>query len=183
MRMHSYYIRTKRGGYGIGPRPDTCAECGAHFGPQPAGSISTGYGCEPAGTLDAAAYERETGDQAPALKAGELIERVRAVCFDCCGRADLAQMRATGRGCMYLTRASDDTNGPRGIGSRATHKVSNWPGTLSVPAGAVRESRGGGFGARRRDTWFCLPGDPFLWHGVNRGDNDILRCRRTKERA
>lgn len=174
MNRRAFYVMGRRGGYGIGPRPDTCADCGAHFGPQPAHRCTTGYGTEAAGTVDAATFERMTGEPAPALKAGERIEMARAVCFDCCGRADVSAMRATGRATLYLTKQEGQIFG---------RTVCNWPGTLSIITGDVaHHKRAGGFGSNRTDVWFDGP-DGYRWHGVNRGDNDILRCRRTRERV
>lgn len=87
-------------------------------------------------------------------------------CYACCARQDIADMREHGAITLYLT------------GDRS--RVTNWPGSLSFPVlDVVKHAHGGGFGAQRTDCDFIGP-DGMLWHGVNRGDMDILRCKRVK---
>lgn len=78
-------------------------------------------------------------------------------------------MLETGRAILYLSK---DEAG-------AWH-VTNWPGSLSFPARVHSSPRGGGFGSPRLDAWFTGP-DGATWHAVNRGDNQIARCRRLKK--
>lgn len=89
-------------------------------------------------------------------------------CYACCAAQDRADMLANGRATLYLSK---DKSG-------AWH-VSNWPGTLTFLARAKTAHRGGGFGCQRTDAWFRGP-DGAMWHAINRGDNQIARCRRLK---
>ena len=122
--------------------------------PSPHEAFSTGYGTDSAG---------------------------KTLCYACCAARDRADMIATGRTALYL----QETDGSRvePFTSRDRMRVTNWPGSLSFPVTHFRKSRnGGGFGSQRTDAWFAGP-DGYIWHAVNRGDNDIARCKRTKERA
>lgn len=90
-------------------------------------------------------------------------------CYGCCADRDRADMLATGRATLYLSK---DKAG--------AWQVSNWPGSLVFPVARVKTSpRGGGFGCQRTDAWFRGP-DGAMWHAINRGDSQIARCRRLK---
>lgn len=90
-------------------------------------------------------------------------------CYTCCAAQDRANMVTTGRATLYLTK---DKAG--------AWQISNWPGSLTFPVARVKTSpRSGGFGCQRTDAWFRGP-DGNMWHAVNRGDNQIARCRRLK---
>lgn len=97
------------------------------------------------------------------------------VCYHCCGERDKLEMQQTGRLTAYLTK--DSTTGK--------WCISNWPGSLKFPlltgSSPKISKRGGGFGSQRQDAWFVGP-DSHIWHAINRGDNEIARCRRTKSR-
>ena len=96
--------------------------------------------------------------------------------YACCADNDRAAMIADGRATLYLTHGKRDS----GV---IDWRVTNWPGSLTIPVSHVKLSpRAGGFGADRTDAWFNGP-DGFVWHAVNRGESQIARCRRTKERA
>lgn len=98
---------------------------------------------------------------------GRTIEGKRH-CFHCCAANDLTNMTRDGRITLYLVR---NANG--------RYEVTNWPGTLRIPVIAHTESkRGGGFGSNRVDAWFRGP-EGVIWHAINRGDNEIARCKRT----
>jgi hypothetical protein len=121
-----------------------CADCGqekVHVNPDGCGG--TGYG-----------IVREGG-----------IEK--KVCYDCCGKRDRADMAATGRAVLYLTKKDGNL------------VVTNWPGTLVI---RVRASSNGchNLARSRVDVWF----DDFdgrEWHGVQLGENSqICRCRRSR---
>lgn len=99
-------------------------------------------------------------------------ETGKRYCYACCAVRDVESMRETGRAVLYLVRGK--------VGER--WRVTNWPESLSFPAyGVKRKPRGGGFGAERIDAYFNGP-DGYVWHAVNRGDNQIARCKRTKQR-
>lgn len=167
MGVYAYHVRHRNGwGGGFGPRPTHCAECGAEL-PRGSDGAGTGYG---SGKAEPVA----THPDAPALKKGESLERSPAVCYPCCGKHDEKEMRETGRAVLYLSDVAGAD--PRGS-CRDRLRVSNWPGSLSLPVLAVRASRNN-FGAQRTDVWFRHEGRE--WHGVNVGDNQILRCRRLK---
>lgn len=133
-------------------------DCGHPRTPRPAGAGGTGYG----------------------------VHKGRTACYACCADLDRAEMIATGRITLYLGRRLEST--PKAFAFR--HLVANWPGSLSFEClsrpgtyeGVKRSSRGGGFGSQRTDAWFVGP-DGYVWHAINRGDMDLARCRRTKERA
>lgn len=84
------------------------------------------------------------------------------VCYKCCAVEDEQYMKDHGVNTLYLS------NG----------KITNWPGTLQYPANRIHESRHN-LGHTRVDVWFYGP-DNKIWHGVNIGDNQILRCKRTQ---
>lgn len=92
----------------------------------------------------------------------------RRSCYECIAVQDRRDMIEMGRATLYLTRDG------------SAWKVGNWPGTLTFPAYGVKVSRyGGGFGSQRTDAYFIGP-DGKEWHAVNRGDNQVARCRRIK---
>lgn len=88
------------------------------------------------------------------------------VCYQCCASLDAQHMVDFGRIILYVTSHFGH------------HSVQNWPGTLRFDVTACRRSRNN-FGADRLDVWFFGP-DRRVWHGVNIGDNQVLRCKRTK---
>ena len=88
-------------------------------------------------------------------------------CFPCCAIKERANMVTYGRATLYIS------------GHGAAMCITDWPGRLRFPILKTRHSRnGGGFGAQRTDVYFRGP-DAFIWHGVNRGDMDLTRCKRT----
>lgn len=169
LNIFSYTVR-QRNGWGITgphfPKPDTCAECGDAL-------HGNDYGSEPEAARLEAGYE----GWLPGLRleAGQRLERSRAICYECCGRHDVAAMRATGRATLYV---SLDSRGILTAGWHRDYSVTNWPGTLRIAATGQTRLHAGGFGAQRTDVWFTFEGQQ--WHGVNRGDNGILRCKRLK---
>ena len=105
----------------------------------------------------------------------------KKACYACCAESDKAAMIADGRACLYLV-SRETAPAVGAMGARREYYVTNWPGSLEFRVGgAVRHSRnGGGFGCQRTDAWFTGP-DGKPWHAVNRGDNQIARCRRVKD--
>lgn len=110
----------------------------------------------------------DCGHQANRQDLGGQDAEGKTFCYDCAGKLDAEQLRSSDRWTGYLSQlgpcASDGA------------EVSNWPGSLKIRASlAIRKPHSGGFGAQRTDVWFTFEGRK--WHGVNRGDNQLLRCR------
>lgn len=83
-------------------------------------------------------------------------------CYTCCADADKKQMRDTGQITLYLSSG----------------KVTNWPGSLSIPVNNKRTGRHNWTG-RRYDVWFYFEGK--LWHGVQYGDmTQLCHCKQIK---
>lgn len=98
------------------------------------------------------------------------------VCYDCAAQIELADLLIHGNGYLYLS------NNCAGKGTWHGWQVSNWTGKICAHVVAVTRGRHN-IARSRYDAWFVLPGDDCLWHGVNIGDSQILRCRRTKRSA
>lgn len=82
--------------------------------------------------------------------------------------ADMEALRATGRGILYIHREN----------KTPTH-VSTWHSTPSTRIKINNWRKGRHNMARQRlDVWFYLDGK--CYHGVNIGDNDIVRVKRNK---
>jgi len=93
------------------------------------------------------------------------------ICYVCAGEQDRQYMMKHGRhDGLYLV--------PR----NGVWFAENWPGSLRLRIFRKedKEVRAGFIGMlHRTDVWFYFAG--YVWHGVNRGDNNtLLRCRRTK---
>lgn len=97
---------------------------------------------------------------------------MRKVCFDCCGIRDEKEMIKTGRAVLYLTQ----NKVKQGEHFVTAYRVTNWPGTLEIKPWRIGKGRHNIAGTRI-DVWFDFKGQS--WHGVNIGDNDILRCKRS----
>lgn len=125
----------------------TCADCGEHkVHDNPHGYGGTGYGTD--GTVNKDGTKKK-------------------VCYDCCGKRDVADMKATGRAVLYLTEREGKP------------VVTNWPGTLILP---VRHNRIGrhNIAGSREDVWFTGP-DGREWWGVRYGDyTQLCHCKRLK---
>ena len=88
-----------------------------------------------------------------------------------CGENDARDMRATGKGFMYLSK-----------NDAGKWECTNWPGTLRIPVLNVKHSFHNFAGRNgRADFWFIFDGS--VWHGVNIGHGQNARVRRTKERV
>ena len=81
---------------------------------------------------------------------------------------ELEAMKATGRAVLYLFR---DKAGQHSVGTWASEPFQR------TSVFRARHSRNN-WGAPRLDVWFNAAGA--TWHGVNVGDNDIVRCKRNK---
>jgi len=95
--------------------------------------------------------------------------------------AEVEQAKKTGRGIFYLTWTQNPNDKIPGI---KTYYVGTWEGSFKW--NCYIKSSWHNFAGRdgRRDCWFNLEGTPgHLWHGVNIGDNDIVRCKRLSAKA
>lgn len=86
-----------------------------------------------------------------------------------CAQACKARMIESGRATLYLTRETI-------AGGHVRHFVTDWAGELKFRVHTISKGRHNIAGTRY-DAWFIGP-DNQPWHGVNIGDNQILRCRR-----
>ena len=77
-------------------------------------------------------------------------------------------MNVNGHALLYLVRPP---------GTNIT--VQDWAGTLRITPDRVSKGRHN-IGRTRWDVWFTHEGQ--AWHGVNIGDNQILRCHVVKGR-
>lgn len=100
-------------------------------------------------------------------------DRGELVCYACCAEGDREWMKQHGKTVLYLTQSATEDGG--------TWRISNWPGTLKFDVWGLRTSWHN-IGRMRYDCWFHGP-DGFVWHAVNIGDNQIARCKRTKEKS
>ena len=94
----------------------------------------------------------------------------KKVCYDCCTKRDVADMRRTGRRDPVSDLLPDSVvpNWPR---------VTNRPGTLAFTVNRRKIGRHNLAGTRT-DVWFT-DSDGARWHGVQLGENSqICRCRR-----
>jgi hypothetical protein len=153
--IHEGKVFTPNGGQPTTLEKVTCERCGKECIPS---GCTTGYGI----TRDGAKH-----------------------CFTCCADDDREALVRDGRAVLYLSKGND-----------GTWFVSNWPSTLRFnlirKPGAyytygsslvVLPSKSWhNIGRERNDVWFVGP-DDFVWHGVNIGDNQILRCRITARKA
>lgn len=94
-------------------------------------------------------------------------------CYACCADRDSAAMTETGCASLYLVK-----DGGR-------WRVSNWPGSLVFPAWGYTKSRG----VTPRGATFPIESarfhgpDGHVWSIVVRGDMQLGRARRLKERS
>lgn len=79
-------------------------------------------------------------------------------------RAEVESMRLNGRALLYFHKGN---------------VVGTWDGTYRFSIHHQRDSITN-WNCKRIDLWFRDPSDGATWHGVNIGDNDIVRCKRNK---
>ena len=99
----------------------------------------------------------------------------KTFCYPCAAARDREAMASGNRWDGYLVGTSP-VSGDRGV------RVSNWCGSLSIRVDSIRRSKSRGFGPWpivRYDVWF-RDHTGAAWWGVNRGDNQIVRCRKVK---
>jgi hypothetical protein len=100
------------------------------------------------------------------------------VCYACCAIRDKKYMRDNGRHDGLYLVLSPPEEGEKGS---KKWEVTNWPGTLRFRVLRIRTSDHAAFGRilkdGRSDVWFAFDG--YVWHGVNIGDQQICRCKKT----
>ena len=98
------------------------------------------------------------------------------------------RMRETGKVTLYWNYDQAAVYyAPKSVSYSAalrTGQITNWLGSLILLPRNVYRSFGYGFGRRYEvwHVWFVGP-DGYVWYGRNAGDNQILRCKRTKNKA
>ena len=139
----------------------TICSCGHPPTPQKPGACGIGYG---------SLFIREEAD-------GSKVYETR--CYDCCAAYTRERMSSVGKADLYLVRKKSADGKEFDI---FTRHVTDWTGHLEFRCIETRHyPRAGGFGSQRTDAWFAFEG--YIWHAVNRGDNQMARCKRTKKRA
>lgn len=132
-----------------------CFECNQECIPE-ANSMGTGYG---------------------------LNENDQPICYACCALIDIKRMSEDGKAVLYL----QEIEGAREFNAKklgnawlkATHKITNWPGTLEIPIYKVKVGNHNMAG-KRYDFWFVFKDQ--TWHGTQYGDNtQIAHCKRVKK--
>ena len=123
-------------------------------------------------------------------------------CYACCAERMRAEMCATGKATLYLVAPQNafapgvEAEWTISIGSREPRgtmqtmsgdrwRVTDWPGQLSFRCyPRVRSVPVKSFGRSSRmiTAYFAGP-DGYVWRVVNRGDSQIARCTRTREKA
>ena len=126
------------------------------------------------------------GGSGPFGYEGETRETAVPVCYPCCGRMDEEWMIEHGEhGGLYLVIPQrPHVKGVRHF-CESTAEVTNWPGSLRFKVRPwLKKGKHACFGGYtdRVDFWFPGP-DGFVWHGIVRGDMQLARCKRTKERT
>lgn len=108
----------------------------------------------------------------------------RKVCYACCADNDREYMRTHDRIDLYLVqrdpipdRAQRTYRNVNSAGKVREWFVTNWPSSLELPVFTLKTGAHN-IARTRIDVWFKFEGRE--WHGVNIGDNDILRCRKLK---
>lgn len=88
---------------------------------------------------------------------------------------EIEAAKRDGKACLYLHKRTDSIGTPG-----KTWNVGSWNGSHLFPVYYSKKSFHNMAGRDgRTDVWFIF--DDSVWHGVNIGDNDIVRCKRTKE--
>lgn len=103
------------------------------------------------------------------------------VCYQCCAKQDITQMRRDGRITLYLV-GMPIVKINRGWVIDPSISIVNWPSTLRIAPIAHQVKVGKhNLGGKRFDVWFAFDG--FVWHGFCTGDNQLLHCRKTAKRT
>lgn len=91
-------------------------------------------------------------------------------------RREIEAMKTAGRGILYLFYTKEQA-GNRHLPSH----VGTWASSADERFAITYRTSRNNWGAKRTDVWFRFDGS--IWHGVNIGDNDIVRCKRTAAKS
>lgn len=96
----------------------------------------------------------------------------KTYCYDCFGIIERDLLIKEGKGILYLSWEQEcEPFNEHGWCYPKNAKISNWPGTFSLPIRAIKVGRHN-FTRRRYDVWFKF--NDTEWHGVIYGDNTQL---------
>lgn len=96
----------------------------------------------------------------------------KTYCYDCFGIIERDLLIKEGKGILYLSWEQEcEPFNEHGWYYPKNAKISNWPGTFSLPIRAIKVGRHN-FTRRRYDVWFKF--NDTEWHGVIYGDNTQL---------
>jgi hypothetical protein len=90
------------------------------------------------------------------------------ICYPCCAKREEKWMQEHGKATLYIVRH----------GMPITWKVTDWAGHLEFNVTRHKFGRHN-IGQLRLDVWF-IDSHGHEWHGINIGDNNLLRCKRLK---
>lgn len=88
---------------------------------------------------------------------------------------EVQAMKETGRAVLYLWHTK-----PEGAQFSYPSHVGTWASASQERFSITYRKSRNNWGAQRTDVWFNFDGS--VWHGVNLGDNDIVRVRRTQSK-
>ena len=96
----------------------------------------------------------------------------KTYCYDCFGIIERDLLIKEGKGILYLSWEQEcEPFKKYGWCYPKNAKISNWPGTFSLPIRAIKVGMHN-FTRRRYDVWFKF--NDTEWHGVIYGDNTQL---------
>lgn len=111
----------------------------------------------------------------------------REVCWSCATDEEIEQMRDSGLATLYILTQPPKQRARLGpLDKRDLQEagkwpyVGNWTGYVKFPLVSWSRGRHNMCG-ERLDVRLKGP-DGHIWHGVHLGDNDLVRCKRTKEK-
>ena len=100
-------------------------------------------------------------------------------CYACLAEDDKKYMRDHGKITLYLTCEPVTAKRNESYQLYVDSKISNWPGSLTIPCRVKRNRNGHNWGLTRYDAWFKFEGRE--WHGVLYGDNtQLIHCKQLK---
>lgn len=91
------------------------------------------------------------------------------ICYICSANLTKQDMIVEGRVILYL------------IKNEVGWEIMDWPGKLRFPTLRVKRNKHNWRHVQRIDAWFVGP-EGAIWHALNIGDNQIVRCKRTKHK-